>query len=65
MDRYIGETEKNVIPVSYHDPKRWLPGRDNTDEPQAVLSNLRNDSTMKAWLADVKLFMKRAGRFHA
>jgi hypothetical protein len=64
VDRYIGETEKGVIPVfSYYMIRQSLPGRDNGDEPGAVLGNLRNDATMKAWLADVRLFMQRAGGF--
>jgi hypothetical protein len=54
-----------VIPVfSYYTIRQSLPGRNNmTDEQKAVLSNLRNDATMKAWLADLRLFMKRAGGF--
>ena len=64
VDRYIGETEKNMVPVfSYYMIRQSLPGRDDSDERRAVLSNLSNDSTRKAWLADVKLFMRRAGRF--
>jgi hypothetical protein len=64
VDRYIGETPKGVIPVfSYYMIRQSLPGRNNTDEPKAVLSNLKNDATMKAWLADLRLFMKRAGGF--
>jgi hypothetical protein len=64
VDRYIGETEKGVHAVfSYYMIRQSLPGRDNGDEPNAVLSNLRNPTTMKAWLDDVRLFMKRASRF--
>jgi hypothetical protein len=64
VDRYIGETEKGVDAVfSYYTIRQSLPGRDNGDEPKAVLSNLRNDATMRAWIDDVRLFMKHAGRF--
>jgi hypothetical protein len=53
-----------MTPVfSYYMIRQSLPGRDDGDEPRAVLSNLRNDSTMHAWLDDVRLFMKRAGGF--
>jgi hypothetical protein len=64
VDRYVAETARGVIPVfSYYMIRQSLPGRDNGDEPNAVLSNLRRDATMRAWLADVRLFFQRAGRF--
>jgi len=64
VDRYIGETEKGFLPVfTYYMIRQSLPGRDDGDEPRAVLSNLRNDATMHAWLDDLRLFMKRAARF--
>jgi hypothetical protein len=64
VDRYIGETEKGLLPVfTYYMIRQSLPGRDNGDEPRAVLSNLRNDATMHAWLDDLRLFMKRAAKF--
>jgi hypothetical protein len=65
VDRYIGETEKNhLVPVfSYYMIRQSLPGSGDTDEPHAVLSNLRNPSTMKAWLGDIRAFLKHAGRF--
>ena len=65
MDRYIGETEKNAMtPVfSYYMIRQSLPGSGDGDEPRAVLSNLRNSATMKAWIADVRTFLERAARF--
>ena len=65
VDRYVGESAKaGMIPVfSYYMIRQSLPGRDDSDEPRAVLSNLRNSSTMGAWLDDVRLFMKRAAHF--
>jgi len=65
LDRYVSESAKaGMVPVfSYYMIRQSLPGRDDGDEPHAVLSNLRNGSTMKAWLADIRLFMKRAGGF--
>jgi hypothetical protein len=65
VDRYVGESARaGVTPVfSYYMIRQSLPGRDNGDEPAAVLSNLSNAATMRAWLADVRLFFERAGRF--
>jgi hypothetical protein len=65
VDRYVSESGRaGVTPVfSYYMIRQSLPGRDNGDEPAAVLSNLRNTATMRAWLADVRLFFERAGRF--
>ena len=65
VDRYIGETEKNLmVPVfSYYMIRQSLPGRDDSNEPRAVLDNLKNEATMRDWYADVKLFLKHAGRF--
>ena len=65
VDRYVRESAKaHVIPVfSYYMIRQSLPGANDGDEPHAVLSNLRNKSTMRAWFADASLFMQRAGRF--
>jgi len=65
VDMYVSESaHAHVIPVfSYYMIRQSLPGSNDGDEPRAVLSNLRNKATMRAWFADVKLFMKRAGRF--
>lgn len=60
---YIAETVKaHMTPVfTYYMIRQSLPGRDNGDEAKAVLGNLRNRSTMKAYWADLALFMRRAG----
>jgi hypothetical protein len=65
VDRYVAESARaGLVPVfSYYMIRQSLPGRDDGDEAHAVLSNLRNGSTMRAWLADVRLFFERAGRF--
>jgi hypothetical protein len=65
VDRYIGETEKNHLTAvfSYYMIRQSLPGSGDGDEPHAVLANLRNPATMKAWLADVRAFLQHAGRF--
>ncbi|MEA2375160.1 MAG: hypothetical protein QOD53_1623, partial [Thermoleophilaceae bacterium] len=51
VDRYVAESARaGVTPVfSYYMIRQSLPGRDNGDEPAAVLSNLRNTATMLAW----------------
>jgi hypothetical protein len=65
VDRYIGETEKNHLTAvfSYYMIRQSKPGAGDGDEPRAVLANLRNAATMKAWLADVRAFLRRAGGF--
>lgn len=65
VDMYVRESaHAHVIPVfSYYMIRQSLPGANDGDEPNAVLSNLRNASTMHAWFADIRLFMKRAARF--
>ena len=65
VDMYVRESaHAHVTPVfSYYMIRQSLPGSNDSDEPHAVLSNLTNPSTMRAWFDDVKLFMQRAGRF--
>jgi len=66
VTRYIDETVRaHMTPVfSYYMIRGSLPGRDNHDEPDAVVANLRNRSTMNAYWADLSLFFKRAGATH-
>ncbi|HEX6713647.1 MAG TPA: hypothetical protein VF066_09680 [Thermoleophilaceae bacterium] len=66
VTRYVAESAKaHVTPVfTYYMIRQSLPGRDDGDEPKAVLGNLRNASTMKAYWADLMLFFKRAGSTH-
>jgi hypothetical protein len=63
VTHYVDESVKaHMTPVfTYYMIRQSLPGRDNADEPKAVLGNLRNASTMKAYWADLTLFFKRAG----
>ncbi len=65
VDMYVRESAKaHVIPVfSYYMIRQSLPGANDGDEPRAVLSNQRNKSTMRAWFADIRLFMQRAAGF--
>jgi hypothetical protein len=66
VTRYVDETVRaHMTPVfTYYMIRQSLPGRGNEDEPRAVLGNLRNASTMKAYWADLTLFFKRAGATH-
>jgi hypothetical protein len=66
VTRYIAESARaHTTPVfTYYMIRQSLPGRDNGDDAKAVISNLRNASTMKAYWADLRLFFKRAGATH-
>ena len=66
VTRYVGESVKaRMTPVfTYYMIRQSLPGRDDGDEAKAVIGNLRNGSTMKAYWADLALFFKRAGSTH-
>lgn len=63
VTRYVAESAQHrVRPVfSYYMLRQSLPGRDDGDEPRAVLGNLRNRDTMRAWFADLRLFLERTG----
>ena len=65
VDNYVRESAAaRIVPVfTYYMIRQSLPGRDDGDEPRAVLSNLRDESTMRAYLDDLRLFMQRAARF--
>ncbi|HEX8053764.1 MAG TPA: hypothetical protein VF517_12295 [Thermoleophilaceae bacterium] len=65
VDNYVRESAAaRVVPVfTYYMIRQSLPGRDDGDEPRAVLSNLRNASTMRAYLDNLRLFFERAARF--
>jgi hypothetical protein len=65
VDRYVEESRAaRIVPVlTYYMIRQSLPGRDDGDEPRAVLGNLRDPDTVRAWLADVRLFLERAARF--
>jgi hypothetical protein len=65
VTRYVAESYKQrITPVfTYYMIRQSLPGRD-MEEAGGVLANLRNASTMKAYWADVELFMRRAAATH-
>ncbi|MEA2375739.1 MAG: hypothetical protein QOD53_2202 [Thermoleophilaceae bacterium] len=65
VDRYVKESKAaHVVPVfSYYTIRQSLPGRDDGDEARAVLSNLANRSTMRAWYDDLRLLLQRAASF--
>ena len=49
-----------ITPVfTYYMIRQSLPGRDDGDEARAVLSNLRNRATMRAYYRDLRLLFKR------
>jgi hypothetical protein len=63
---YVNESSAHhITPVfSYYMVRQSSPGKDVGDELKADLGNLDNGSTMKALLADLKLFFQRAGATH-
>jgi hypothetical protein len=62
VTRYIGESARaHITPVfTYYMIRQSRPGRDDRDEPRAVIDNLRNAATMRAYWADLRLFFRRA-----
>ena len=62
VTRYIDESARaRITPVfTYYMIRGSLPGRDNEDEPKAVIQNLRNRATMRAYWSDLRLFFRRA-----
>ena len=48
---------------TYYMIRQSAPGKDVGDEAEADLGNLRDTATMRAYWADLRLFMKRAGTF--
>jgi hypothetical protein len=63
VTRYVRESRRaGLIPVfSYYMIRHSLPGRDVGDEARADLGNLANRDTMRAYYADLRLLMRRAG----
>jgi hypothetical protein len=66
VTRYVAESRRaRITPVfTYYMIRQSLPGRDQGDEAKAVLGNLRNRATMKAYWADLALFLRRARATH-
>jgi hypothetical protein len=62
---YVRESLKaHITPVfTLYTIRQSLPGRDNGDEAAADLGNLRDKATMRAWYANARLLLKRAGAF--
>jgi len=63
VTNFINDSIVNgVIPVfSYYELRQSQPGAGQDDEQTAVLTNLNNVQTMRAWFADLKVFFQRAG----
>jgi len=51
-----------MVPVfSYYQLRQSRPGASRGDERQAIVTNLADRATMRAWFEDVRLFFERAG----
>jgi hypothetical protein len=66
VTRYVAESAAaRITPVfTYYMIRQSLPGRDQGDEANAVIGNLRNRATMRAYWRDLALFFRRAGATH-
>ncbi len=60
---YVAEsTAAGLLPVfTFYEIRQSLPGARESDEATAVLDNLRNASTMRAYFENVRLLMQRLG----
>lgn len=60
---YIQDShDHGLLPLlSVYQLRESLPGRDDADEPSAFRRNLASTGTMKAWFADLKVALQRAG----
>jgi hypothetical protein len=63
VTNFINDSIANgVIPVfSYYELRQSQPGAGQGDERTAVLTNLANRQTMRAWFEDLKVLFQRAG----
>ncbi len=63
VTNYVNDSIANgIIPVfSYYELRQSQPGAGQGDEQTAVLANLRNAQTMRAWFEDLKVLFQRAG----
>jgi len=66
VSRYVRESLRaHMTPVfTYYQLRQSTPGARDRDEPRAVLRNLADARTMRAWFEDLALALKRAGAFH-
>jgi hypothetical protein len=60
---YVAESrEAGLLPVfTFYEIRQSLPGASERDEAKAVLDNLRNATTMRAYFENVRLLMQRLG----
>ena len=63
VSNYIADSAANgMIPVfSYYELRQSQPGAGQSDEQRAVIGNLADRDTMRAWFEDLKAFFQRAG----
>jgi hypothetical protein len=66
ISHYMRESIRaGMTPVfTLYQLRQSRPGRTLRDEPRAVLRNLANPATMRAWYEDLALALRRAGAFH-
>ncbi|MBO9533829.1 MAG: hypothetical protein J7513_12740 [Solirubrobacteraceae bacterium] len=64
VESYVEESRKaKMLPVfTYYEIRQSLPGGNNGDEPKAVLSNLENTATMRAYWQNVRELFTRLGK---
>jgi hypothetical protein len=63
VTNYIDDSvAAGTIPAfSYYELRQSQPGAGQSDEQQAVVTNLADRDTMRAWFEDLKVFFQRAG----
>ncbi len=66
VSRYVRESiDSGTTPVfTLYQLRQSRPGSAVRDEPRAVLRNLADAATTRAWFADLALALRRAGGFH-
>jgi len=64
VSKFVADSQANgFLPIfSLYDIRPSLPGATQSDERTGDLQNLANVDTMRAYLADVKLFMQKASQ---
>ena len=63
VSNFVADSTANeMIPVfSYYELRQSQPGAGQSDEQQAVIGNLADRDTMRAWFEDLKVFFQKAG----
>lgn len=63
VDAYAADSQEHgMVPVfTWYQLRQSLPGANNSDEPAAVLANLRNRDTMRAYFESLRTLFQRLG----